>query len=70
MGFFRPFFADPVRLGNRTYRAWGENRTEKWKTKRLCANYPIFSVNSVNETEVPYLLEVESLTQPNLLLDL
>ena len=26
---FTPFFLDPVRLGNRTYRAWDEN----WRKK-------------------------------------
>ena len=30
---FTPFLDDSVRLGNRTYRVWDENRTEKWKTK-------------------------------------
>ena len=27
---FTSFFNDPVRLGNRTYRVWGENSIEKW----------------------------------------
>ena len=27
---FTSFFKDPVRLANRTYRAWGENSIEKW----------------------------------------
>ena len=27
---FTFFFKDPARLGNRTYRAWGENSIEKW----------------------------------------
>ena len=40
------FFVDPVRLGNRTYRAWGENRTKKRENSMALVRF-IFPLASI-----------------------